>query len=69
MIPQHQKKNHDLSTVCMYCHRVRTSPSVWQKLEVISGRLTHGACPTCYNKVLPQFLEEIRMETRLTAVC
>ncbi|MDJ0839303.1 MAG: hypothetical protein QNK37_22485 [Acidobacteriota bacterium] len=69
MTPKEHQKDHDLSTICMYCRRVRTGPSIWQKLEKITGRLTHGACPTCYNEVLPKFMEEIRKETHFPAAC
>ena len=56
---QQRKALKDLITICSYCHDVRIETQVWQDVEKFItdktlSELTHGICPTCYQKVMQE---------------
>ncbi len=57
---RHIKVLQGLLPICMYCHRIRTDPRSWQRLEgYLSDHadvtFTHGICPDCFDKQQDEF--------------
>ena len=73
MIPDHHHAHHlteeEIATVCVYCRRVRADGETWLSrescpLDLMTKHLSHGACPSCFDKALAGLEEEIRAEHR-----
>ena len=52
-----------LLPICAYCHRIRDDRDYWQKIEEYVGSLTgadltHGICPTCYEREIKRLTKE-----------
>jgi len=56
-----------LLPMCAWCKNIRDDKGYWTNLEAYirkhsDATFTHGICPKCMKKVVPEFYEEIREE-------
>ena len=54
-----------LLPICSYCKQIRSDDDSWMPVErYIGGRtgavMSHGICPTCYNTVVQEELDQLR---------
>ena len=58
------KKLQSLLPICSYCRKIRDDKNAWHELEEYLYQhtdilFTHGVCPTCYDKVMVGFKEDL----------
>lgn len=53
----HVKRLQGILPICAHCHRIRTDPETWERVEKYisehsEARFSHGLCPSCAPKFL-----------------
>ncbi len=53
--------------MCIYCHKIRDDENFWQRVDDYIqnhtiANISHSVCPSCYDNVMAEMLQEIRLE-------
>lgn len=53
--------------MCIYCHKIRDDENFWQRVDDYIqshtiANVSHSVCPSCYDQVMAEMLQEIRLE-------
>jgi AmiR/NasT family two-component response regulator len=59
----HVKRLQGLLPICMFCHKIRTDRTSWERIETYisehtDATFTHGICPHCLKHHFPEFHDE-----------
>lgn len=58
-------KVENLICVCSYCKSVRIDQNTWKRMPLFTfrrDRVSHGACPSCFDSVMSSLQNEITAE-------
>ena len=59
----HIKTLQGILPICAYCHKIRTDPKSWERMEKYieehsKAKFSHGICPDCMKKHFPEIKGE-----------